>query len=266
MSRLVVRVAGIGLWGAGLPGWDAAAVALREGGDVDFSKLQKPSPPHLPPAERRRAPETVLLAAQAAAEACVAANRAPDTLPAIFGSLQGDVAITDYLCATLATAPHELSPTKFHNSVHNAAVGYWTIATGCRAASTAMAAGRATVGASLLEAALQVYDTQAPVLLAVYDTAATGPLVDVVPNTRSFAFALVLDTDAPGEPGARLALEPATDAVTPTAAGSDWARDFVAHNTSAAALPLLEALAGGVERRVLIEAGPAFFIDVAVRP
>lgn len=265
MTALLVRVAGIGLWAPGLPGWDAASVALR-GGDVDLSILQKPSPPHLPPAERRRAPETVLFAAQAAAEACAAAQRAPDALPAIFGSSQGDVAITDYLCATLATAPHELSPTKFHNSVHNAAVGYWTIATGCRAASTAMTAGSATVGASLLEAALQVHDSQAAVLLAVYDTAATGPLAGVVPNSRSFAFALVLDVDESAEPGARLAIEPAAEAATPTRAGSTWARELAAHNASAATLPLLEALAGGVERRVLVEAGPGFLLDVAVRP
>jgi hypothetical protein len=266
MSALVVRVAGVGLWAAGLPGWAASLPALCGKADVDLSTTQKPSPPHLPPAERRRAPETVLFAAQAAAEACTAAGLAPDALPAVFGSSQGDVAISDYLCATLAAAPHELSPTKFHNSVHNAAVGYWTIATGCRAPSTAMTAARDTAGASLLEAALQVRDDATPVLLAVYDTAAKGPLAEVVPNALDFAFALVLDVDAPGEPGARLAIEPAQGLSTPTAPGSAWARELAARNASAAALPLLEALAGGVERRVLIAAGPGFVLDVAVRP
>ena len=39
----------------------------------------------------------------------------------MFTSTHGDLAITDYMCQTLATAPSEISPTKFHNSVHNAA-------------------------------------------------------------------------------------------------------------------------------------------------
>lgn len=265
MSALAVRVAGIGLWGPGLAGWSAAVAVLRGETPADLSTSQKPVPPLLPPAERRRAPETVLLAAQAATEACAMAGIAPDLLPAVFGSAQGDIAITDYMCATLATAPLELSPTKFHNSVHNAAVGYWTIATGCRAASTALSAWGCTVGASLLETALQVHDAGAPALVAVYDSAAVGPMADPIHHDCGFAFALVLDVDDEAVPGPRLVLE-ALAGDTPTAAGAAWARELVTRNSSAAALPLLEALAGGVERRVCLAAGPGFLVDVAVRP
>lgn len=265
MSALVVRVAGIGLWGPALAGWPASLAALRGEVPADLSTSQKPSPPLLPPAERRRAPETVLFAAQAAAEACAAAGLAPGALPAVFGSAQGDIAITDYMCATLATAPLELSPTKFHNSVHNAAVGYWTIATGCRAASTALSAWADTVGASLLEAALQAHDTQAPVLVAVYDSAAVGPMAAPIHHDCGFAFALVVDVDDPAVTGPRLVLEPVDgdDATEPDAA---WARELRDRNSSAVVLPLLEALAGTVERRVRLRAGPGFMLDVRVRP
>ena len=33
----------------------------------------------------------------------------------------------------LAADPRELSPTRFHNSVHNAPAGYWTVAAHCHA-------------------------------------------------------------------------------------------------------------------------------------
>ena len=265
MSALALRVAGIGLWGPGLSGWPASVPALRSEMAVDLSTLQKPAPPLLPPAERRRAPETVLLAAQAAAEACAAAGLAPDALPAVFGSAQGDIAITDYMCETLANAPLELSPTKFHNSVHNAAVGYWTIATGCRAASTALSAWAETVGASLLEAALQAHEAQAPVLLCVYDSAAVGPMAESIHHACGYAFALVLDIDVPGVPGPRLVVAPA-DAAAATEPATAWGRDLRERNSSAASLPLLEALAGAAERRVRLAAGPGFMLDVTVRP
>ncbi len=94
----------------------------------------------------------------------------------MFASSHGDQSITDYMCATLAQAPTELSPIRFHNSVHNAAVGYWTIATGCHAPSTAVCAQRASFGAGLLEAASQVLAEQRPVLLVCSDIAGSGPL------------------------------------------------------------------------------------------
>ena len=59
----------------------------------------------------------------------------------MFASTYGDLAITDYMCSTLAKAPMTLSPTRFHNSVHNAAAGYWSIATACRQPYCALGAG-----------------------------------------------------------------------------------------------------------------------------
>ena len=73
----------------------------------------------------------VAVALEVALAACRAADRDPATLPSVFASTHGDLAITDYMCETLATDPTAVSPTKFHNSVHNAAAGYWTIGAGC---------------------------------------------------------------------------------------------------------------------------------------
>src|SRR6478752_2947436 len=106
MRTLTVFVDGIGIWAPGITDWAALVRVLGAG--------------NIPPTERRRAPEPVLLASEAASQAATMAGRDPATLPCVFTSTHGDLAITDQMCATLANDPRELSPTRFHNSVHNA--------------------------------------------------------------------------------------------------------------------------------------------------
>ncbi len=130
MSVLTAHVAGIGFWTRGLPSWPAACAYVRDG-THDETAPAKPAPRLLAANERRRAPETVAVALDVALAACEDAGVDPATLPSVFTSMHGDLAITDYMCATLADDPRALSPTRFHNSVHNAAAGYWTIGTGC---------------------------------------------------------------------------------------------------------------------------------------
>jgi hypothetical protein len=259
-------VAGIGIYGPGLTGWPVALDCLRGGRAPDTADPPRPAPPLLPAAERRRAPDTVLYAAQAAAEACAMAQADPALLPCIFSSVQGDIAITDYMCTTLAQAPRELSPTKFHNSVHNAAVGYWSIATGCRAPSTALSGWVHSAGVGLFEAAVQAVDDAAPVLFVVYDAAATGALRSVVPFDCGFALALVLapDDDA-AAPGARVRFTPADDDGDGDTE-ADWIGTLRARNASADGLVLLQALAADAPRRVRIAAGPRFALHAQVTP
>ena len=57
-------------------------------------------------------------------------------------------------------ASGSISPTRFHNSVHNAAAGYWGIATGATAAANALCAYDASFGAGLLEALTQVHTSR----------------------------------------------------------------------------------------------------------
>ncbi|MEO5558867.1 MAG: beta-ketoacyl synthase chain length factor, partial [Dokdonella sp.] len=123
IDTLVVHIEGIGWWSPGLADWNTAAQALREN-RVPEAGNARPSATILPPNERRRAPDPVLLACDVGAQACAMAARQPSDLPCVFASVHGDIAITDDLCRTLAREPLELSPTRFHNSVHNAAAGY----------------------------------------------------------------------------------------------------------------------------------------------
>ncbi|HZX71916.1 MAG TPA: beta-ketoacyl synthase chain length factor [Rhodanobacter sp.] len=190
MNALRVWVEGIGLWSPHLG--DFAALRQVLAGERPAPPPKRPAATTLSPNERRRAPDSVLLAVEVAGQAVAMSKRDASILPCVFSSSHGDQPITDYMCATLAQAPAELSPIRFHNSVHNAPVGYWTIATGCLAPSIAVAAQRASFGAGLLEAASQVLTGQRPVLLVCSDTAGSGPLGEVTHCSESFAVALVL--------------------------------------------------------------------------
>ena len=135
----------------------------------------RPAPELLAPIDRRRAPVTVALALEVASSALLQAGRRSDEMRSVFVSAHGDLASTDCMCKTLAEAPTLMSPTKFHNSVHNAAAGYWSIATGCMQASTALAAFERSFVAGLLEAATQCAADAGAVLLVRYDMPACGP-------------------------------------------------------------------------------------------
>ena len=198
MRPLRIDVLGIGAWAVGLEGWPAMRAALR--GDArppdNLPHAPRPSPPLLPAAERRRAPESVAVALEVAREAVAAVSpmHAIDasSLASVFASAHGDLAIVDYLCATLADDPTLLSPTRFHHSVHNAAAGYWSIATHDTGPASAIAAGDETFAAGLLEAATQACAEDRPVLLVAFETPAVGPLPMAAPNTALFGIAMVI--------------------------------------------------------------------------
>ncbi|RCS29376.1 hypothetical protein DEO45_12835 [Rhodanobacter denitrificans] len=242
MTALSVHVEGVGLWSPPLA--DFAALRNLLAGSTPEPAPARPSAAMLPPNERRRAPESVLLAIEVAGQALAMSGRDAAALACVFASSHGDQAITDYMCATLAHSPMELSPTRFHNSVHNAAVGYWTIATGCHAPSTAVCAQRESFGAGLLEAASQVLAEQRPVLLVCSDTASRGPLDEVTACRLPFGCALVLAPQAGATTLARLdlGLQPraALDAPLPEPLAG-WREG----NPSAVSLPLLALLAAG---------------------
>jgi hypothetical protein len=264
MQTLSVSIEGIGLWAPGIADWNAAK-RLFAGELPDDAAAAKPSAATLPPAERRRAPEPVLIASEAAGQACAMAELDPAELACVFASTHGDVAITDTMCETLAADPRELSPIRFHNSVHNAPSGYWTVATHCHAAATAISAADGTFAAGLLEAALQVHAEGAPVLLVAYDIAARGPLAEVARSTSPFAVAFVLSPNPSERSRARLQLCHANasydlhDVPTTLAA-------LTGNPTAAQALPLLLALAEKQSVDVMIPAGAGTSLIVEVSP
>ena len=259
MSALRVWVEGIGLWSPQLGNFEALRSVLD--GTVPTPPAARPMAASLSPNERRRAPESVLLAIEVADQAVAASSREAATLACVFASSHGDQPITDYMCATLARAPAELSPIRFHNSVHNAPVGYWTMARHCHAPSTSVAARRASFGAGLLEAVTQVLAEQRPVLLVCSDTAGSGPLREVTGCEQAFGCALVLAPAAGPSSIAMLDLQLLTEhADTPLPEPlAGWRRG----NASAPGLTLLAVLSEGSGRcRLAASATLGMQIDV----
>ena len=233
---------GAAFWAPTLPGWAAARAAFRGEGQPSDPPVKRPAPEILAPAERRRAPDTVALALEVATAAVRESGRDPATLASIFTSAHGDLAVNDYMCSTLASQPALISPTKFHNSVHNAAAGYWTIGTVCRAASTALTAFDCSFAAGLLEAATQCAADGEPVLLVGFDVEAVGALTSVTASRGLLAVALVI-APAKSERSSvafdwRLASGPSHPVVPQSAPAR-----AVAANAMADALPFYEALA-----------------------
>ncbi|BEP65797.1 MULTISPECIES: beta-ketoacyl synthase chain length factor [unclassified Variovorax] len=237
-------IEGPAFWTPTLPGWDAARAAFRGEGALADPPAKRPSPQVLAPAERRRAPDTVALALEVAAAAIAGADRPAADVPCVFTSAHGDLSINDYMCSTLAGDPKMLSPTKFHNSVHNAAVGYWTIGTGCMAASNAVSAYGHSFAAGLLEAAVQCAADQTPVLLVGYDAPTVGALASVTDSRGLLAVALVIAPERTARTVASLDWSLVGDAAgTATAPRSAAAATLKDINPMADALPLFEALA-----------------------
>lgn len=252
---LAVYMQGLGAWAPGLPDWTAWRALLRGEGEPDDAAPARPKPACLAAGERRRV-STHILAAIAVAEQAVAMSGLDASgLPCLFASAHGDSGIMDYMCTVLADTPRHLSPTRFHNSVHNAAVGYWTIANDCHAASNAVAALDASFGAGLLEAAMQAVAEQQPVLLVAHDSPGSGPLGEVLGTTDAFACALVLSPHrAPATPRLTLTLD--ADAHASDRPRHPHAAGMAQNNPSAAGLALLEALAGARNTRIRLKAAP----------
>ena len=149
-----VFIEGVGLIAPGMSSWDAGSAVLRGDASYEPSPLPKLPASQLPPAERRSATTVTRLAVEVAAQAISEVYQAAE-LATFFASSGGEVEVIDRIFTELATAERQISPTVFHNSVHNAASGYWSIATGSRQASMSLSAFDDTFGAALLEAAIQ---------------------------------------------------------------------------------------------------------------
>lgn len=260
MSPLQLSIEGVGLWSPQLA--DFAAFRRLIGGAAADAPSVRPAATTLPPNERRRAPLSVLLAIEVAGQAVAMSGLDAATLPCVFASGHGDQSITDYMCATLADTPTEMSPTRFHNSVHNAPVGYWTMATGCHAPSTALAAHRASFGAGLLEAATMAIAEARPVLLVCSDSAGPLPLLEVTGCSDSFGCALVIAPAATAASLALLSLQ--VDSAQPVTSLDEPLASWRAANPSAEALPLLKLLAenGGTCQ---INAAPALGLGIELQ-
>ena len=190
--RLAAYVDGVGLLGPGLLDWERGADVLSGRAAYAPSPTLLPAPALLPKTERRRCGRVVKLALAVALEAAARARMNPASLASVFASSGSDGDNCHELCQALSLSSREISPTRFANSVHNAAAGYWSIASGATLESSALCAYDASFGAGLLEALTQVVVDGLSVLLVTYDTEYPQPLRAKRPLSDAFGLAFVL--------------------------------------------------------------------------
>lgn len=261
-----VFVEGIGLRGPGLEGWAASRPVLAGAAPFAATPVALPTPSLLPAAERRRAVLPVKLALAVGTEALQQAGREATGIATVFSSSGGDGETIHEILRVLATAERAVSPTRFHNSVHNAPSGYWTIATGSREPSTSLCAHDASFAAGLLEATVQAAVNRRPVALIAYDLSYPAPLDAARPIGSVFGVALVL-VPAFGESVlASLRIGTRHDAGAPTILAEPALEEIRAGNPAARSLPLLAALAGPSPATIRIPGTSKMLLEIAVMP
>lgn len=239
------------LIGPGLPDWATARAVLRGEQSWQHAPTVATLPPILPAAERRRTSLAVRIALAAGHQAIVDSSFPADRLVSVFASSGGDGMTCHLICDALAQEDRRISPTHFHNSVHNAPSGYWGIAMRATPSSTSLCGYDASFAAGLIEAMTQIAATSSPVILVAYDAPYPEPLQNCRPIPDAFALALVLSPAATDRSALRLSMtlgsEDATRMADPRLEGMRLAVP------TARAMPLMEAIARQRPGKVVIE-------------
>jgi hypothetical protein len=256
---------GVALVGPGLRGWQAARPVLAGAAPYRHADTTIPPVELLPPAERRRTGALVKLALAAGHEAMAHAGLDPKTTSTVFTSSSSDGENLHAICESLALPTPEVSPTRFHNSVHNAAAGYWGIATRSLERSTSLACFDGSFAAGLLEAAAEVSVDRVPVGLIAYDLPYPEPLNAVRRLSASFGVALVLSPE--GSTRSLAVIEVAAAAGREASRMADEALETLRRGVPAArSLPLLAALARGAGDALAIDYLDGLQLKVDIAP
>ena len=260
-----VWVESAGITGPGLPGWESSRAVLAGDSPYAGGELVLPKLELLPAVERRRTGTLVKLALAAGQDALGQSPGERPHLPAVFASSGGDGDVINEICLTLAASDRQVSPTRFHNSVHNAPAGYWSIATGSRAPSTSLAAFDWSFPAGLIEAVSQIMCGQDQVLFIAADMAYPQPLLGVREVRLGFGGALLLTRNRNGQSLAALELS-RSELAQPTRMREPMLEQLRENNPSARGLPIFAALAGKTTTTVALDYVAGKSLRVVVSP
>jgi hypothetical protein len=262
--RLYVEA--VALRGPGLDGWDDARAVLAGTEPYEACPTIVPPSPLLPANERRRAVQTVKLALALATEVFTAAGRDPEDTATIFTSSGGDGETLHAILEALASADPDISPTRFHNSVHNAPAGYWSIASGSHAPSTSLCCHDASFAAGLLEAAVQVTVDKQAVALIAYDLCYPEPLNSVRPISAPFGTAFLFTPAPTATVFARLDVSLGAGSAIAAPMEPASLEALCRGAPAARSLPLLATLARRSSEVLTLDYVPGLALTVAVRP
>lgn len=206
---------GVGLWAPGFRDAEAWARGMPDDhGEAPAAHL-------LASALRRRASTVARMVAEVAGQAYAMAKVDPGRAPLVFGSALGEVRSAVEIIGSFSDEGGLPSPTRFHNSVHNAAVAYLSIATGNRKGAIAVAAGLGTATAALLEATMLLEDGADGALVVLADETIPAPL-QKWGSYESAAVALFLSGGRGPRSLARLSLAPSSKAAGLSSVPASW--------------------------------------------
>jgi hypothetical protein len=259
-------VEGIAILAPGLNGWTASRAVLARETHYAPAPLAPPVPALLPAVERRRTGSTVKLALAVGHEALSSTGRRVDSVATVFVSSGNDGDVINEICITLAGPERQVSPTRFHNSVHNAPSGYWSIASHSHHPSTSLCGFDWSFALGLLEAAAQLKIDRHEVLLIAYDMPYPMPFGGIRCVAEPFGTALLLTRDR--TPGAVAQLDITMDGHAREISRMDDAalERLRVGNPCARALPLLAALALAQPASVTLERNAGQTISISIRP
>ena len=236
-SLPMARVAGMALWA---PGYEDLAAYLADTHD----------PAHDMPAcaiadsrAKRGTSRFARMLGEVATRACAEAGGDLSRVATVYSSAWGEIDIMVALLAQIAEGEQGLSPLRFKHSVHNAASGLVSIASGNRGFSTAMAAGRRSFEMGLLEAYGLLAADEPEVLFCVADDRLPEPLNRFAGHEGlAVGFYLVRESE---EARARYPRAPLLSAPRPSRAGDERVEPpaLFAQNPAAEALALVRAVA-----------------------
>lgn len=261
-----VWLAGVGVVGPGLPGWEASRAVLAGARVYVHAPTAYAVIESLPANERRRLGVPVRLAVSAGLDAFRHARVDPKSAATVFTSSGGDGENVNRICESLASVEREVSPTRFHNAVHNASAGYWSITTGAQAPSTSLCCHDASVAAGLLEAAVQATTSGAAVALIAYDHQYPEPLHAVRPIDADLGVALILLPECADGALARLDVSVVRTSGRATTLGIPALEALRTTVPAGRALPLLCAIASGAAGTVLLDYIDAMQLRVEIMP
>jgi beta-ketoacyl synthase-like protein len=261
-----VFVEALGLLGPGLNGWTAGASVLKGASLYAPSDVVLPPADALPAAERRRTGLSVKLALCVGLEALAQTSLARESVATVFTSSGGDGQVIHEICQALATVEREVSPTRFHNSVHNAPAGYWGIALRSHASSTSLCAYDWSFAAGLLEACVQCVTARNPVLMISYDLPYPEPLDRVRPILETLGIALLMAPHPTPTTMAQLDVQIGAEARSSTPMVNAGLEALRTGNPTGRALPLLAAVAERSSATVFLEYLNAQTLSVKVSP
>lgn len=232
----------IGLLGPGMPDWNSSLRFLKGEDDLSLDPVIFPKPSLLPPNEARRTTRLIKLVLNVCEQLCSQTDAIYLKVPTIFSSPGIDYDILDTICRTLNTNPENVSPSLFHNSVHNAPAGYWSISLDSHSPYISISASKYSFAMGILEAIASLENYNKTIVLTTFEMFTSLTLHKIVPIDYPFAVSMLLSAKQTKDSIAKLTIQLTNEG--PESVGISETFEILRLNNGAArCLPLLCSIA-----------------------